>query len=64
LPLLKFQPSYVVGRDGAVIIATRYGVEGPGFESRWMRYFPQLSRPTLGATRPPLRWVTGLFLWG
>ena len=55
---------YVVGRDSAVVIATRYGVEGPGIESKWTRYFPQLSRPELGTAQPPVRWVTGLFLWG
>ena len=26
---------YIVGRDGVVGIATRYGVDGPGIESRW-----------------------------
>jgi hypothetical protein len=37
------------GRDSAVGIATRYGLEGPGIESRWGRDFPHLSRPALGA---------------
>jgi hypothetical protein len=35
--------------DGAVGIATRFGLEGPGIESRWGRDFPHLSRP---APRP------------
>ena len=30
----------VVGRDSAVGIATRYGLDGPGIESRWGRDFP------------------------
>jgi hypothetical protein len=40
----------VVGRDSSVVIATRYGLDGPGIESRWGRDFPHLSRPTLGPT--------------
>jgi hypothetical protein len=28
-----------VGRDSSVGIATRYGLDGPGFESRWGRDF-------------------------
>jgi len=29
---------------------TRYGLDGPGIESRWRRDCPYLSRPTLGPT--------------
>ena len=29
-----------MGRDSAVGIATRYGLEGPGIECRWRRSFP------------------------
>ena len=36
-------------RYGAVGIATRFGLEGPGIESRWGRDFPHLFRP---APRP------------
>jgi hypothetical protein len=32
-----------VGRDSSVGIATRYGLEGPGTESRWGRDFPPSS---------------------
>jgi hypothetical protein len=28
-----------VSRDGVVGIATRYGLEGPGIESRWGEFF-------------------------
>jgi hypothetical protein len=49
-----------VGRDSAVGIATRYGMEGTGIKSRWGRDFPHLFRPTLGPTQPPLQWVPGL----
>jgi hypothetical protein len=41
-------------------MATGYGLDGPGIESRWGRDFPHLSRPTLGPTQPPVQWVLGL----
>jgi hypothetical protein len=41
-------------------IATGYGLDGPGIESRWGRDFPHLSRPTLEPTQPPVQWVPGL----
>jgi hypothetical protein len=37
----------VVGRDGVVGIATRYGLDGPWIKSRW-RDFPQPPRPAVG----------------
>ena len=43
-----------MGRDSSVGIATRYGREGPGIESRCGRDFPHLSRPALGPTQPPV----------
>ena len=42
------------GGDSSVDIATHYGLEGPGIESRWGRDFPHLSRPALGPTQPPV----------
>ena len=36
---------------------TRYGLDGPWIESRWLRGFPHLSRPALGSTQPPIKWV-------
>ena len=41
------------GLGSVVGIATGYGLDGPGIESRWERDFPHLSRPALGPTRPP-----------
>ena len=43
------------GRDSSVGIATRYGLDGPGIESRCGRDFPHPSRP--GPTQPRIRWV-------
>jgi hypothetical protein len=45
----------------SVGIATSYGLDGPGIESRWGRDFPYLSRPVLGPTQLPVQWVPGLF---
>jgi hypothetical protein len=37
------------------VIATRYGFDGPGIESRWGRDFPHPSRPAPGTTQPPVQ---------
>ena len=49
-----FMRTYLnAGGPGSVVgIATSYGLDGPGIESRWGRDFPHLSRPALGPTQP------------
>jgi hypothetical protein len=53
-------PFLSVGRDSSVGIATRYGLDGPGIESRWGRDFRHPCRPAVGPTQPPVQWVPGL----
>jgi hypothetical protein len=50
----------VCGLGSSVGIATGYGLDGPGIESRWGEIFRTLSRPALGSTQPPVHWVPGL----
>ena len=45
-----------VGRDSSVGIATRYGPDGQGIESRRGRQ----SKPALEPTQPPKQWEPGL----
>jgi hypothetical protein len=54
----------IVGRVSAVGIASRYGLDGPGIESRWGRNFPHPSRLALGPTQPTTQWVPDLFTGG
>jgi len=42
-------------------IASRYGLDGPGIESRWRRYFLHLSITAFGPTQRPVQWVPCTF---
>ena len=52
--------SVLSGPGSSVGIATGYGLDGRRIESRWGWDFPNLSRPALGSTQPPVQWVLGL----
>ena len=53
-----------MGRDSSVGVATRYGLDGPGIESLHGRDFPHPSRPAVGSTQSPVKWVPGPFSGG
>lgn len=48
--LLWIFPSFVLGRNSFIGIATRYEVDGSGIEFQWGRGFPNLSRQLLITT--------------
>jgi hypothetical protein len=58
----KFRTAWTVsgGRDSSVGIATCYGMDDPGIESRWRRDFPHPSRPALVPTHSPIQCVPDL----
>ena len=53
-------PLYRVSRDISADIATRYVLDGPGFESQWGVRFSARVQTALEHTQPPIQWVPGL----
>ena len=51
-----------MGRDSSVGIATRYGLDGPGIESRWGARFSVPVQTNPGAHPASYRMGTGSFL--
>ena len=61
LCIIICSPYYsILVRDSSVGIATDYGLDGPGIESRRGRDFPHLSISALGPTQPPILWIPDL----
>ena len=44
----------MMGQESSVGVATSYGLDGLGMESRYGRDFPHPSRLALGPTQPPI----------
>jgi len=57
-----YQIKYDMGRDSSVGIATRYGLDGPGIEFRWVARFSASIQTGPGAHPASNTMGTGSFL--
>jgi len=57
--LFSFPTVTICGPGSSVVIATDYGLGGPGSNPGGDEIF-RLSRPALGPAQPPVKWVPGL----
>jgi len=54
----NYRPKYIkLGVFMLLLIATCYGLDGPGIESRWGLDFPHPFTPAVGPTQPPIQGV-------
>jgi len=58
---IKYNLAY---RDSSVRVATHYGTEDRGIESRWLRGATHPSRQALGISQPPLHSIKSIFPHG
>ena len=58
---LNYRVTYgsMSGPDSSVGIATNYRLDGPGLNSGGDKFF-RSTRPALGPTQPPVKWVLDL----
>jgi hypothetical protein len=59
IPILEKVIDYIVGRDSWVGIAIRYGLDGPGIESRWEVRFSASVQTDPGAHPASYKMGTG-----
>ena len=63
-PVISWPTTNIVDRDSAVGTATRYGLDGPGIESRWGGDFQHPVQTGPRSTQPPVQMVSNLFSKG
>jgi hypothetical protein len=61
LSVFQYETKHSAGRDSSVGIATRYGLDGPGIESRWGARFSAPAQNGPGAQPASYKKGTGSF---